>query len=478
MEQTKIVNRKIWVTIVAVWLVVAMMTVVVHAANSGNGSGTLAGGLFEYSYTWQATSTDEDYGSKGVSGSATPNANNANKLDLSVSGYKESGCDGAGSDLTVTVTNKSGKLMKVSFNCENDYAVVTAGGETQSENQQFVLQAGEQFTITLHVDKPSSGLVTKEDSITFTTEIPKSVITAVPSPYCDYTVNGVAVEMNASERYVFQTEQGTTINLAATLPEGYTFLGWRISGADDLITDASTSFVSALETTVYPVFEVAERVDEQNFKVDDQYFAYWEEAMAYADSSKSTSKVVAVNKENYELPNNLAANGLAGVGGVYVVGSATGIEYIVPKGVTLLIPNDDANTVYTTLPGSSDSYAAAPKIHRTLTMASGASITVNGAISVAGMQCSNHNVYPPGTACGPLGYIHMQEGSNITINSGANLYAWVISSAPVRWMFMVPFTRICRSLTGAAVMVPARQMATTTESCLSVCSISKMFRYL
>ena len=96
-------------------------------------------------------------------------------------------------------------------------------------------------------------------------------------------------------------------------------------------------------------------------------------------------------------------------------------NYTIPAGKTLLIPYDASNTLCTDKPTVVDNYTK-PSAYRTLTMASGAKITVNGALSVSGSQACGSPV--TASASGPLGFVDMAEGSNITVNSGANLYAW------------------------------------------------------
>lgn len=97
-------------------------------------------------------------------------------------------------------------------------------------------------------------------------------------------------------------------------------------------------------------------------------------------------------------------------------------DYTIPAGVTLLIPFDDGNTLYTTVPGSDNQKYEEPKVYRTLTMASGANITVNGAISVSAKQsCSQGS---NGSPIGTYGLVTMEDGSSITVNSGGNLYVW------------------------------------------------------
>ena len=97
-------------------------------------------------------------------------------------------------------------------------------------------------------------------------------------------------------------------------------------------------------------------------------------------------------------------------------------NYIIPAGVTLLIPFDDANTLYTTSPDVVDKVAN-QIAYRTLTLDSNTSITVCGAISVGGklFTSSNSHVCKP---TGAYGQIQMNVGSQITVENGGELYAW------------------------------------------------------
>ena len=97
-------------------------------------------------------------------------------------------------------------------------------------------------------------------------------------------------------------------------------------------------------------------------------------------------------------------------------------SYTIPAGVTLLVPFDAEGTLYTTKPGAVETLAN-QTVYRTLTLNSGASITVNGAISVGGklFTSSNRHVCKP---TGAYGQIKMNSGSQITVENGGNLYAW------------------------------------------------------
>ena len=107
-------------------------------------------------------------------------------------------------------------------------------------------------------------------------------------------------------------------------------------------------------------------------------------------------------------------------------------SYTIPAGVTLLVPFDAEGTLYTTKPGAVETLAN-QTVYRTLTLNSGASITVNGAISVGGklFTSSNRHVCKP---TGAYGQIKMNSGSQITVENGGNLYAWgyVTGSGNVR----------------------------------------------
>ena len=102
-------------------------------------------------------------------------------------------------------------------------------------------------------------------------------------------------------------------------------------------------------------------------------------------------------------------------------GSISG-NYTIPAGITLLIPFDEAGTLYTDAPAAIRT-APASKPFRTLTMSDGASITVNGAISLGGRYYAAGGS-EQGRPVGDYGYIKMAENSSITVKNGGNLYAW------------------------------------------------------
>ena len=133
------------------------------------------------------------------------------------------------------------------------------------------------------------------------------------------------------------------------------------------------------------------------FETGGQRFADLNEAVAYAQAN-GQSKIT------------LAADG-----------SISG-TYTIPTGITLLIPFDEAGTLYTDAPAAIRT-APASKPFRTLTMSEGTSITVNGAISLGGRYYAAGGS-EQGRPVGDYGYIKMADNSSITVKNGGNLYAW------------------------------------------------------
>lgn len=106
--------------------------------------------------------------------------------------------------------------------------------------------------------------------------------------------------------------------------------------------------------------------------------------------------------------------------GTLVPSTSSDGVYTIPSTVTLLIPFDAAHTLITNdmekhVASSNDTQT----LFRQLIMPSGTSITVNGAISISS-RASRQMV----GQVGPYGAIVMDEGSSISIENGASLYAY------------------------------------------------------
>jgi hypothetical protein len=196
------------------------------------------------------------------------------------------------------------------------------------------------------------------------------------------------------------------VKLEADSKEGCKFFGWyTIKGGQDIYfsyDSVSTSPALTQDTTIYAKFIPSNWATYIVKGEDKRYFEFDKAEEAAAASS---SKVF--------LP---ITDGIV----PYKEGG-----YSIRSGVTLLIPYEGTYRNVTSTPDwYDDNSNKAPKSFRTLTLAAGAKVTVNGAINVNAKLRSLQNTN--GAQGGESGMINMQEGSTITLNNGANLYCWGI----------------------------------------------------
>ena len=313
----------------------------------------------------------------------------------------------AGAHSTLTITNTGGEACLLTFS----YAPPSNGG-TLSFSPEGVASDGTCRAILAHNESVTVTLTSKQETkrerdsknINDTTIATLShiewtsmnanieVTLATPTNGGIYT----AIANNGEELRVGEPHnmpRNTEYTFTAIPDPEYNFVGWYVDGqrrSEDLtfrtrFTDSCTveaKFVSK---------------DAALFETGGKPFNDLNEAVAYAQAN---------NKDTITLESN---------------GKITG-HYMIPAGITLLIPFDEAKTLYTNEPGYVNK-AEAQKAYRILTMAPSSSITVDGAISVGG----KHFAGSSGSCCkatGQYGQIIMQEGSGITLNNGANLYAW------------------------------------------------------
>ena len=327
-------------------------------------------------------------------------ATNADNWSASVTTINGSiagnGCDA--STTTLTITNKKTTKAMLSF----DYTVVISDGGAILVNDTMVTANGS-FSNELdaggmiEVEIRSSASNTDDTKITMTNVKLVSNVTAtttfLPAENGSYTVDGKKV----TEKFSKTQSSTQAYALVATPASGYKFYGWYSVTEDKLLsTDLQTSLNIDADKTIIAKFISSTT---PTFDVDGKSFIDLEKAVDYA--RKSGKKLVTLVED----------------------GSISG-NYTIPSGITLLIPFDEAKTCYTATPTATRSTAAA-KPFRTLTMAEGSSITLakGAAISVGGQYYAASGG-SKGKIVGPHGFIKMESGSAITVQSGANLYAW------------------------------------------------------
>ena len=306
---------------------------------------------------------------------------------------------------TVTVTNNSGSKATLKF----DYSASTynsftlngaAANATGTYNELLDANATVTFVITSNSGFSNTTATLKLSGFSLTVAADSSDVTFnYDSSLGSITVGGSAV---ATGEVVNVTLDG--IEIIATPVSGASFLGWINAEDGSILSSAATyTLKPATNITVKAVFIGSGSAP--HFMVGTGYiFDNLNSAVSVA--SAAANKTVAL-MNNSTLP---AGN------------------YTIPSGVTLLIPFDAANTLYTTTPGlypTENSFKVTPTVYRKLTMANGANITVNGAISVSAQtNASGGNKVGAGSPVGPCGFIDMNSGSSITVNNGAALYAW------------------------------------------------------
>lgn len=353
------------------------VTMTAFAATSGTVTG-LADENIGLSFTGDA---DDAWSANGTSiiGAATSTGGTCNDTS-----YKS----------TLTITNKKSTTATLSF----DYSIEQNSGKIQvdgtevSSGASFTKELAANESVKVYIQSGSTSAATK---ITLTNVVLVSDVNAtatfVPAENGTYTVDGKLI----TEEYSNTQSSMTAYQVVATPADGYQFLGWyNLTTGKCIATAATTALNIESDCTVTAKF-VSKSL--ALFETGGQRFADLNEAVAYAQANGQSKITLATD------------------------GSISG-TYTIPAGITLLIPFDEAGTLYTDAPAAIRT-APASKPFRTLTMSEGASITVNGAISLGGRYYAAGGS-EQGRPVGDYGYIKMADNSSITVKNGGNLYAW------------------------------------------------------
>lgn len=299
-----------------------------------------------------------------------------------------SGCS-AVSATTSTLTIQNNKTVSATLSFKYEIiasGTVQIGGNTVTTDGEYSseLEAGKSIKVYLEGAKLTITNIALVSDVTATT-------TFQPAENGSYTVDGTAITEETS-----RTQSSmTAYQLAATPNNGYQFMGWyNVTTGKYVATTASTPLKVEENCTITAKF-VPNNV--AVFETGNQAFDDLGAAIVYAQAN---------NQNKITLIGNGTISG----------------SYTIPTGITLLIPFDDAKTLYTDTPPVLRT-APASKPFRTLTMGAGSSITVNGAISLGGSYYASAGSQQ-GHTVGDYGYINMADGSSITVKSGGNLYAW------------------------------------------------------
>ena len=295
---------------------------------------------------------------------------------------------------TLTITNKKSTTATLSF----DYSIEQNSGKIQvdgtevSSGARFTKELAANESVKVYIQSGSTSAATK---ITLTNVVLVSDVNAtatfVPAENGSYTVDGKLI----TEEYSNTQSSMTAYQVVATPADGYQFMGWYdVSNEKYISTSAKAALNIENDCTITARFASKTAA---LFETGGQRFDDLGDAVSYAQANSQSKITLATD------------------------GSISG-TYTIPAGITLLIPFDEAGTLYTDAPAAIRT-APASKPFRTLTMSDGASITVNGAISLGGRYYAAGGS-EQGRPVGDYGYIKMAENSSITVKNGGNLYAW------------------------------------------------------
>ena len=303
-------------------------------------------------------------------------------------------CSDTSHKSTLTITNKKSTTATLSF----DYSIEQNSGKIQvdgtevSSGASFTKELATNESVKVYIQSGSTSAATK---ITLTNVVLVSDVNAtatfVPAENGTYTVDGKLI----TEEYSNTQSSMTAYQVVATPADGYQFMGWYdVSNGKYISTSAKAALNIESDCTITARFASKTAA---LFETGGQRFDDLGDAVSYAQANSQSKITLATD------------------------GSISG-AYIIPAGITLLIPFDAAGTLYTDAPAAIRTTPAS-KPFRTLTMSEGTSITVNGAISLGGRYFAAGGGQQ-GRPVGDYGYIKMADNSSITVKNGGNLYAW------------------------------------------------------
>ena len=303
-------------------------------------------------------------------------------------------CGDTSYESTLTITNKRSTTATLSFDysIEQNSGTIQVGGKAVTAGDKFSKELEPNASIKVYIKSGSTSAATK---ITLTNVVLVSNVNAtatfVPAENGTYTVDGKRI----TEKYSNTQSSMTAYQVVATPADGYQFMGWYdVSNEKYISTSAKAALNIENDCTITARFASKTAA---LFETGGQRFDDLGDAVSYAQTNGQTKIMLASD------------------------GSISG-TYTIPAGITLLIPFDEAGTLYTDAPAAIRTTPAS-KPFRTLTMSEGASITVNGAISLGGRYFAAGGGQQ-GRPVGDYGYIKMADNSSITVKNGGKLYAW------------------------------------------------------
>ena len=299
---------------------------------------------------------------------------------------------------TLTITNNKATKATLSFDytikksskgkIQVDGANVTAGNSFSKE-----LERGASITVHLDSGRGADQYAKIEITNVKLVYVVGATVTFQPAENGSYTVDGKTI----TEAYTNAQSSSIAYQVDATPAKGYQFMDWY-----DVNNNKSISRYKKAELNIENDCTITARFATSGLAL------FETGGLVYDDL---TNAITAASGNPSALITQVGDGTISG-------------SYTIPSGVTLLIPFDEAGTLYRETPTATRSQPEATPF-RTLTMAAGSSITLeNGAALSVGGQYYAGGGGQSGKMVGPYGYIKMESGSAITVHGGASLFAW------------------------------------------------------
>lgn len=323
----------------------------------------------------------------------------ANGTTVTGSIQSSSGCGTTHYSSTLTITNKRSIAATLSF----DYAIDQQGGTIQVDGTAITvggtfskeLAAGGMVNIYIKSSSTSNPTKITLSNLALSANI-EATATFLPAENGSYTVDGKAV----TEEFSNTQNAMNAYKLVATPDAGYQFRGWYNVTTNQYVgTDTTISLNVEADCTLTALFAPE---TSGLFETGGQVFDELNDAITYAQAN-SIEKITLQSKT-----------------------ATLNQNYTIPSRITLLVPFDAGKTLFTTTPTAlAPGHQAATKKNEfsSLTLAEGVTLTLEGGLSVGGQYQSTSggsNSY----MSGDYGQVWLNAGSNITVTSGGNLYAW------------------------------------------------------
>jgi len=338
---------------------------------------------------------------------------------------------GSSKTTEITIKNISGAAATIYFNwaatgvnkLEIDGSTVSGTGNTFSK----FLNNNESVSVVITTGRNSN--VNKLVLSKFVVEAAAAsskVVFEYDDALGSITVNGSKVSSGAEENV--SLESGAV--LVATPISGVSFLGWIDNSTGAVLSkDTTYTLVPAADITVKAMFMGSGSTPYFMLggAIDDSYkdgllgttisYKTVPTATHYFDDLNKAAEAAAAGTSKYIV---LLNNAILPAG-----------TYTIPVGVTLLIPFDATNSLYTTQAVSTSSYTS-PTAYRTLTMADGANLVVDGAMSLsAKLKYAAGGSPAGGLPSGGVSFVQMQGKSSISVNGALYAYGYITGSGSV-----------------------------------------------